>query len=64
MTTWRRHDFAEGILFSIFAVNDGKIMIDKLVILDMTSGKEKSRKNYYWFIKQRTSEILDYGFSN
>ncbi|MEZ4776491.1 MAG: hypothetical protein R3D00_25165 [Bacteroidia bacterium] len=42
MTTWH-HDFDEGVWFSIFAANDEDILIDKVVILDMTEGQEKER---------------------
>jgi hypothetical protein len=42
MTTWH-HDFDEGIWFSIFAANDEDVVIDKVVILDMTNGDERER---------------------
>jgi hypothetical protein len=40
MTTWH-HDFDEGVWFSIFAANDEDVLIDKVVILDMTEGYER-----------------------
>lgn len=39
MTTWHT-DFNEGIWFGIFAANEEGLQIDKVVILDMTEGKE------------------------
>src|SRR5687768_7629730 len=44
MTTWHK-DFDNGIWFSIFAANDEDIEIDKVVILDLTDGKEAERIN-------------------
>ena len=42
MTTWHT-DFDEGVWFGIFAANDEDVQIDKVVILDMTEGKEERR---------------------
>jgi hypothetical protein len=42
MTTWD-HDFDEGIWFSIFVAHKEDVIIDKVVILDMTDGQESER---------------------
>lgn len=42
MTSWHT-DFEEGIWFGIFAANDEDVQINKVVILDMTEGKEEQR---------------------
>lgn len=44
MTTWH-NDFDDGIWFSIFAANDEDVTIEKVVILDMTDGRESNRIN-------------------
>jgi len=44
MTTWH-NDFDEGVWFAIFAANDEDVAINKVVILDMTSGQETDRIN-------------------
>lgn len=42
MTTWH-NDFDDGIWFSIFAAKDEDVTIEKVVILDMTDGRESNR---------------------
>jgi hypothetical protein len=42
MTTWHT-DLDEGVWFGIFSANDEDVQIDKVVILDMTAGKERER---------------------
>ncbi len=42
MTMWH-NDFEEGIRFGIFAAGNEYVQIDKVVILDMTKGKEAQR---------------------
>jgi hypothetical protein len=42
MTTWHK-DFAEGIWFAIFAAHHGEVIINKIVVLDMTNGMELNR---------------------
>ena len=42
MTTWH-DDFEEGIWFSIFTAYGEDVLIDKVVILDMTNGDERGR---------------------
>ena len=44
MTTWHT-DFSEGIWFAIFAAHHDEIIIKKIVVLDMTEGKELIRIN-------------------
>ncbi len=44
MTTWH-DDFEEGIWFAIFAAHHDELSIDKIVLLDMTDGKELNRIN-------------------
>ena len=44
ITTWH-NDFDEGIWFSIFAAHHDEVLIDKIVVLDMTNGKEIDRVN-------------------
>ena len=44
MTTWH-HDFSEGLWFGIFAANNDEVCIEKVLILDMTEGKELKRIN-------------------
>jgi hypothetical protein len=42
MTTWH-NDFDDGIWFGIHSAYDEDVQIDKVVILDMTDGKERER---------------------
>jgi len=42
MTTWHK-DFEEGIWFGIHSAYDEGFQIDKVVILDLTEGKERAR---------------------
>src|SRR5690606_38446072 len=42
MTTWHK-DFDKGVWFGIFGAYDEDVQIDKVVILDMTEGKETQR---------------------
>jgi len=44
MTTWH-NDFSEGLWFGIYAANSDEVEIDKVLILDMTEGKELNRIN-------------------
>ena len=44
VTTWHT-DFAEGISFAILNAQHGEVEIKKVVILDMTDGKELNRIN-------------------
>lgn len=39
LTTWHT-DFDEGIWFGIYAAHHDEVMIDKVVVLDMTNGME------------------------
>lgn len=47
MTTWH-HGFDEGVWFAIFAARHDEILIDKIVVLDMTDGNELNRINNCW----------------
>ncbi len=42
MTTWHKN-FEEGVWFGIYAANDEDVHIDKVVILHMTDGKERTK---------------------
>lgn len=42
MTTWDS-DFDEGIWFAVFAATHEEVSIEKVVILDLTSGQENGR---------------------
>ena len=42
MTTWH-NDFDEGIWFALFAAHHDEVLIDKVVVLDMTDGIELNR---------------------
>jgi len=42
LTTWHT-DFGEGIWFAIFAAHHDEVLIDKVVVLDMTDGNELDR---------------------
>ncbi len=44
ITTWHT-DFEDGIWFAIFAANHDEVLIDKVVIVDMTDGKEIDQIN-------------------
>lgn len=44
ITTWHT-DFDEGIWFAIFAAHHDEVLIEKIVVLDMTDGKEFNRIN-------------------
>lgn len=44
MTTWH-NDFSEGLRFGIYTANHDEVKIEKVLILDMTAGKELSRVN-------------------
>ncbi len=44
MTTWH-NNFDEGIWFGIYSANDESHKINKVVILDMTGGKESEKIN-------------------
>ncbi len=44
MTTWHT-DFEEGVWFAVFGAHHDEIKIDKVVVLDMTEGKELTRIN-------------------
>ena len=41
-TTWH-HDFSEGLWFGIFAASSDEVNIERVIILDMTDGKELDR---------------------
>jgi len=44
LTTWHT-DFEEGIHFAIFSAQHERVLINKIVLLDMTEGAEISRIN-------------------